>query len=264
MISTKNFNTDVLVVGGGVAGVSAALTSARNGLRTMLIESQISLGGLATNGYVTGIAGMIEGNCKEWLDRLNAEGNLYNRPHTSSIDPEKGKLMLENMLLEAGARILYGVYATDAVLENNSIKGVICHSKSGRIEIAARIVIDATGDADIAAFAGVPYEVGSAQFAGLNMSTTLGFRLANVNMRKYMEAMQAWKEKEQTAHTVPTRMTYYSELHEKAVQNGDLPFPIFPVALIYAVPNTPEDALDVTFHSTHSFYTHNTDVEDIT
>jgi ribulose 1,5-bisphosphate synthetase/thiazole synthase len=166
MINTKKFDVDVLVAGGGVAGVSAAVTAARSGLRTLLLESQISLGGLATNGYVTGVAGMIEGNCKEWLDKLDAEGNLYNTPHSPAIDPEKGKFMLESMLLEAGSRLLYGTYVIDAAVENNNIKEIICHSKSGRMSISARLFIDATGDADVAAYAGVPYEVGSPEFAG--------------------------------------------------------------------------------------------------
>ena len=75
-------------------------------------------------------------------------------------------------------------------LENNNIKEVICHTKSGRMAVSAKIFIDTTGDADVAAYAGVPYEVGSPQFAGLNMSTTLAFRLANVNLLKYAEARQ--------------------------------------------------------------------------
>jgi len=71
-MSNKRFDVDVLVAGGGVAGFSAALTAARGGLRTLILESQSSLGGLATNGYVNGIAGMVEGNCREWLDRMGA------------------------------------------------------------------------------------------------------------------------------------------------------------------------------------------------
>jgi ribulose 1,5-bisphosphate synthetase/thiazole synthase len=97
---------DVLVAGGGVAGVSAALTAARQGLKVQLVESQISLGGLATNGYVNGIAGMIDGNCAEWLNKLESEGALIRRPHQSCIDPERGKLTLERMLLEAGVDII--------------------------------------------------------------------------------------------------------------------------------------------------------------
>lgn len=264
MVNSSKFDMDVLVVGGGVAGVSAALTAARSGLRTLVIESQTSLGGLATNGYVIGVAGNIDGNCKEWLDRMNAEGDLYNRPHTPAIDPEKGKFMLEDMLLEAGARILYGVYAIDAKVEGNRIQEVSCHSKSGRMAIAARIVIDGTGDADIAAYAGVPYEVGSPQFGGLNMSTTLAFRMANVNMQKYGEARKEWTAREEAAHKVPQKMSLLVDLEEQAIKNGDLPFFIFPTALIYPIPKTPEDDSDVTVMTTHSFFTRNTDVEDIT
>ena len=264
MMHSKRFDVDVLVAGGGVAGASAGITAARAGLRTLLLESQISLGGLATNGYVNGVAGMIDGNCKEWLDRLDAEGSLFNRPHLPTFDPEKAKLMLERMLLEAGARILYGVYVIDATVENNNIKEVVCHTKSGKMLITAQIVIDTTGDADVAAFSGVPYEVGSPEFAGLNMSTTLAFRMANVNLTRYNEAVKAWTAKETAGNKVPTKISIIAELEEKAVQNGDLPFFIFPTALIYKVPQTPEDAADVTVNTTHSFHTRNTDVEDLT
>jgi len=264
MLAISKFDVDVLVVGGGVAGVSAAVTAARGGLRTLLLENQISLGGLATNGYITGVAGMIDGNCKEWLNRLDAEGYLYNRPHLPTFDPEKAKLMLEHMLLEAGAKILYGTYVIDAVVENNNINEVICHSKSGRMAIAAKIVIDTTGDADVAAYAGVPYEVGSPEFAGLNMSTTLAFRMANVNMAKYDEAVKTWTARETAGNKIPARISIIEELEERAVENGDLPFFIFPTALIYKVPGTPQDDADVTVITTHSFHTHNLDVEDFT
>jgi ribulose 1,5-bisphosphate synthetase/thiazole synthase len=202
MMNIKKFDADVLVAGGGVAGVSAAVSAARSGLKTLLLESQISLGGLATNGMVTGVAGMIEGNCKEWLDRLDAGGYLFKRPHLPTIDPDKGKFALESMLLEAGAKLLYGTYVIDAAVKNNNIKEVICHTKSGRMAVSARIFIDTTGDADVAAYAGVPYDIGSAEFKGLNMSTTMSFRLANVNLTKYGEAIKAWMVKQGTDKNV--------------------------------------------------------------
>ncbi len=264
MFNRKRFDMDVLVVGGGVAGVSAALTAARNGLKTLLVESQISLGGLATNGLVTSVVGGIDGNCKEWLDRMNADGYLVNRPHAPAIDPEKAKFTLENMLLEAGARILYGTYVIDVSMESNNIKEVVCHTKSGKMLISAKIIIDASGDADVSAFAGVPYEVGSPQYAGLNMSTTLAFRMANVNMSKYSEAMRGWREKAKAGNMLSSKASLLAELEEKAVQNGDLPYFIFPTALICPVPNTSEDDSDITVMTTHSFFTCNTDVEDLT
>ncbi len=263
-MNSGKYDVDVLVAGGGVAGVSAGITAARMGLRTLLLESQISLGGLATSGYVNGVAGMIDGNCKEWLDRLDAEGYLFNRPHLPTFEPEKAKLLLEQMLLEAGAKILYGIYVIDAVVENNNIKEIICHSKSGKIPITARIFIDTTGDADVATYAGVPYEVGSPEFAGLNMSTSMPFRMANVNLAKYNEAVAAWTAKETAGNKIPTKTSIITELEEKAVQNGDLPFCIFPTALIYKIPGTPDEAADVTVNTTHSFHTRNVDVEDLT
>ncbi len=256
----KKFNTDILIVGGGVAGVAVSVTAARNGMKTLLVESQGSLGGLATNGLVTGVAGMVEGICKEFLDRMNIQGDLIPRPHMSSFDPDKAKIMLEHMLLETGARILYWTYAVDVAVEGNKITKVICHSKSGRMEINARIVVDTTGDADVAACAGVPFETGSPEFAGMNMSTTLAFRMANVNLMKYREAMAAWRAEQK----VPAQISIIADLEEQAVKNGDLPHFIFPTALIYQVPGTTEDNADVTIMTAHSFHTRNLDVEDLT
>jgi hypothetical protein len=264
MVSSKKFDVDVVVVGGGVAGVSAAMSAGRSGLRTMLLESQSSLGGLATNGYVTGVAGMIDGNCREWMDRLEADGSLINRPHLPAIDPEKGKFVLESMVLEAGARILYGTYVIDAVVEEATIKEVVCHTKSGRMTVSAKIVVDASGDADVAAYAGVPFEVGSPQFGGLNMSTTLAFRMGNVNLTKYGEANKAWMAKKAAAQKVWSTMSLLAEFEEEAIKAGDLPLFIFPTALIYPVPGTSPEDSDICVMTTHSFHTRNTDVEDLT
>ena len=256
----NHYNVDVLVIGGGCAGVAAGITAARQGLRTLLIENLNSFGGLMTNGYVTGVAGMIEGLCKELLDRLNNKGYLYDTPHTPAVDPEKCKYEMETMLLQSGCRILYGMRAVDVVMEGTDIKSVVCYSKSGRCEIEARLFIDATGDADIAAFAGVPYEVGNAEYMGLNLAHTLGIRMANVNMTAYREANKKWVERNEG---YPKSMCLAGECMDKAVENGDLPYPIFPGGLIYQIPGTPDEAADVTFGVGHSFYNHNLDVEDL-
>jgi len=264
MQARQKYYADVVIAGGGVAGTSAAVSAARNGLRVVLLETRESLGGLATNGYVTGVAGMIEGICKEWLDRLKAEGNLVDTPHTPAVDPERGKLMLEQMALQAGVRILYGVTVAECEIENDRIQRLVGYSRSGRMEFEASYFIDATGDAVLAAAAGVPCEVGSPEFGGLNMSSTLAFRLANVNMAKYWDASQAWAA---DADRNPDRLPffqYYSYLEKQAVGAGILPYFIFPAALIYQVPGTAREDADIVVMTTHSMYCHNTDAEDVT
>ncbi|MBN1627041.1 MAG: FAD-dependent oxidoreductase, partial [Deltaproteobacteria bacterium] len=260
MSYSKEFSTKVLVVGGGMAGVAAAVASARNGMKTMLVESQGSLGGLATNGLVTGVAGMVEGICMEFLESMNEEGALYSRPHCPAFDPEKGKIILERMLLKAGVKVLYWTYSIDTMVDAERINHVICHSKSGRIKISAEIVIDTTGDADVSASAGVPYEAGSADFNGYNMSTTLAFRMANADMIEYESAMAEWR----SGQKEPVSISIIADLEEEAVRNGDLPYFIFPTALIYRVSQTPENDSDITVMTAHSFKTHNLDVEDLT
>lgn len=262
-MTSSKFFTDVLVVGGGVAGAAAAITAARKGARTMIVDSAQSMGGLATNGYVTGIAGVNEGIVKEWIDRLEAEGDAITRPHLPVIDPDKGKLMLERMMVESGCRILYGATAIDAVVEDGVITGVVCHGKSGIFEISAKIVIDGTGDGDVAAYAGAPYEIGSPHYAGLNMSTTLAFRMANVDLKTYYEANMKWRE-EAGRDKLSASFGLLQDLEEQAVAAGDLPFVVFPAALIYQIPKTEITDADITVMTTHSFYTRNTDTEDLT
>lgn len=262
MVDSKKIQVEVLVAGGGVAGCGAAITAARRGHHTLLIESSNSLGGLATNGYVTGIAGMNEGICKEWLDRLAETGDMIDRPHLPVIDPEKGKIALEHMVLESGGKILYGTYAIDTIAENDRIQAVVCHTKSGRLIIEAKLFIDTTGDADLAAFSGVPCEVGSEEFDGLNSSTTLAFRMANVDLTAYWKACADWSKSFGT--NPPDKISLVAAMEEQAVAVGDLPFFIFPTALIYPVPNTPLDNADITVMSAHSFHTHNLDPFDLT
>lgn len=268
----KRFFCEVAVIGGGVSGCSAAITTTRRGLKTIVFEKGISLGGLATNGYVPQVAGMIEGNCKEYVSRLEAQSHLRRRSpsddHNPTFDPEYGKFMLEQMVMEYGGRIIYDATCVDVEMDGNKIKSVIFYTKGGWVAVQADIFIDATGDADVAAMAGVPYEVGGADFAGLNMSTTLGTRWSGANFIKYQQANEAW-QKEQEAEGIPSdkRNSLFYSCEEKAITAGDLMrhFATAATGLFQVrLPNTPDDNGEFCTFAFHSYYTHNTDVEDIT
>ena len=256
----NQYDMDVLVIGGGCAGVAAGISAARQGLRTLLIENLTSLGGLMTNGFVSGVPGIIDGICKELVDRLEDKGLLYVTPHTPAVDPDKCKFEMETMVLQSGCRLLYGMHAVDVVMEGSNIKSVVCYSKSGRCEIKASLFIDATGDADIAAAAGVPYEVGNAEYMGLNLAHTMGVRMANVNMAIFRAAQKAWSDDNKG---YPENMNLVGECLDKAVENGDLPYHIYPGGLIHQIPGTPDESSDVTFNVAHSYYNHNLEVEDL-
>ena len=257
---SKKFDVDVLVCGGGVAGASAGIAAARLGARTLLVEGRESLGGLCTNGYISGIAGVVEGLCEEWIDRLAAKGAALKRPHLPVIEPEMGKMELEQMLLQAGCRILYGVHVADCVVVDGEVKTVVAYSKSGKMEISAKVFIDCTGDADLAFAAGVPCEVGSAEYCGLNQSVTMGFRLSYVNVKKYVEAEETF----QKTQGLETRVQLVVAKEHEAIANGDLPYLIVPGLLVYPVPNGNPECCDVTLDATQTYYCRNDDVEDLT
>jgi hypothetical protein len=269
---SKQMYCDVAVIGGGVGGCAAAIECGRRGTRTILFEKGTSLGGLATNGYVPQIAGNIEGICLEFAQRLDAIGQLRKREpdkdfyHNPSFEPEYGKLTLEDMVFEAGSRIIYDATLIDVETEDNMIKAAIFYSCGNYIHVQAKIFIDSTGNGDVAALSGAPYEVGGQDFAGLNLSTTQGSRWSGANMTKFLAAEAQWK-KEQQAKNVREPLPLVYVLEEEAIKRGELtrhvcnPYRGFFRVII---PNTSDDNAEFVTFAFHSYYCRNTDVEDVT
>lgn len=168
---------DVAVVGGGVAGIAAALAAARNGASTCLIERSTCLGGLATLGLIVdylplcdGEGHQVVGGIGEELLRVSGKYAPTNFPAcwNDGGDPEARKrqrfeltyepaafmLAVEELLLESGVRLIYDSYLCDTVRENGRITALLIENKEGRSAIRCRVAIDATGDADVCAKAG--------------------------------------------------------------------------------------------------------------
>ena len=261
LLTSRRFDADVVVCGGGPAGFAAALAAARDGKRAILLEMRESLGGLYTNGYITGMAGYVDGYAKEFIERMDKAGHALVRPHLPSIDPEAGKLMMEQMVLAAGCRILYGAHVADCEVKDGRIVSAIVYCKSGKIEVTGRVFIDCTGDADLAFAAGVPTETSSADFLGLSQSVTMGFRLAYVDTVKYREA-----EREHMRNHAKDEFPFLvGQKQREAVAAGDLPEILSPGNLVYDVPNgSDKTCACVTLDATHSFDCRNDDVVDLT
>jgi hypothetical protein len=171
---------DVIVVGGGVAGSAAGIAAARRGCKTLVIERESAMGGLATVGLVNIPLDYIGGIGGEWIDALK-ELNAYWHRNT---DPEKHKLVLDRMIAAAGADVLYHTMVVDSIVEGGAIRGVVVESKSGRQALLAKRVIDASGDGDAAAFAGAEYAVGR-ESDGCTQGCSLEFRLGGVDWDVY-------------------------------------------------------------------------------
>ena len=162
--------TDVLVVGGGPAGVAAAVAASRAGAETYLLERYNHLGGLWTGGLVLPLLSthglsksgeriqVIHGLSAEMVNRLR-EMNMAVDEINPTIDPEAGKYILDEMIADAGVHMLYHTWAVGAIMDKNTIKGVYVESKSGRQAILAKVVIDCSGDGDVIKWAGEQYDV---------------------------------------------------------------------------------------------------------
>ncbi|HEX2950311.1 MAG TPA: FAD-dependent oxidoreductase, partial [Armatimonadota bacterium] len=183
-------HADIVVAGGGPAGVAAAIAAARLGADVTLVERYGFLGGMATNGFIfpfmpwhAGDREIIRGIWGEMCDRMKQynAGRAWSYP--GDFDVEGLKQIWLDMCLQAGVKILFHTLISDTMVENNRVKGIITHSKSGREELSAKLVIDCTGDGDVAARAGAPFEIGRSQ-DGLMQPMTLHFRLGNVDKTK--------------------------------------------------------------------------------
>ncbi|MHC4560638.1 MAG: FAD-dependent oxidoreductase, partial [Planctomycetota bacterium] len=161
--------TDVLVVGGGSAGIVAAIAAKRAGAKVTIVERYGHFGGLWTGGLVLTILGHIalgpkqvcQGIGEEMMRRLDKmDGAIINRSPGSNpiVDAEAVKYLMVEMIEEAKVQVFLHCWGVEAVTQDNSIRGAVFESKSGRQAILAKVVIDATGDGDIFAAAGAQFE----------------------------------------------------------------------------------------------------------
>ncbi len=188
--------TDVLIVGGGPAGLGAAVAAARQGSKVILLEKRGFLGGNITASYVetcnhflygtdikpSGIYAEIEEKYKE---RFGKSGDLReNSPHRFSS--EYLKIFLDDFMKSEGVHVKFHSFVNEVVVEDGKIQGVIIQSKKGPIAIKAGMVIDSTGDGDVAFSAGVPFAQGRDK-DGLCQPGTLNFRIAGIDADKLTE-----------------------------------------------------------------------------
>ncbi|MBT2300953.1 FAD-dependent oxidoreductase [Variovorax paradoxus] len=200
---------DVVVVGGGPAGIAASVSAARHGARTLLVERYGFLGGMGTAGGVTNFAGLygkrggemtqlVHGVVDELLARMDAMGGL-NKPQDGmqgrirvrSYDTSIYKCAADQLLLDAGVELLFHAWAAAVVMEGPRIAALVVETKSGRQAIRANAFVDGSGDADVAVFAGVPFEVGDGHGSGLFPSTM--FRVGHVDAPRALAAVGEFK-----------------------------------------------------------------------
>ena len=212
---------DVAVCGGGFAGISAALAAAREGKKVILFEKQYMLGGLGTAGLVTIYLPLCDGFGRQvsfgiaeellklsitygaeakypenWLDGIGSKTEKDKR-YEVQYNPQLFSILAEQLLLENGVDILYGSYVVDVFTENNRITKLFIENKSARTAYSIGAVVDATGDCDIAHFAGVPttlFEQGNVLAAWYYYSNSSGCHLQMVGASDTPEEERTGKE----------------------------------------------------------------------
>lgn len=246
---------DVVVAGGGPGGIGAGVAAARNGANTIICEEYGFLGGMMTVGYVLLLPlwlltpygnedrSLVEGIAKDFVERLEKMGgtidpNLvlkyYNQgtpifpdtPPWTQQDMEITKILSQRMILEANGQLKLHNKVVDVIMEDNNVKGVVIGTKQGLKAILANTIIDATGDADIAAMVGAPYDQ---HFGEGVLPMTLEFYTGGVNNEKFKEYLK--KDPGLT-----------NALHKANLTFGDrLTLPQIPNALSFCHVNLPKE-----------------------
>lgn len=194
---TQLWDADVIVVGAGSAGATAAIAAARNGARTVLVERFGYLGGTSTQvldtfyGFYTPgataykVVGGIPDDVVAALKQCNA---AFERPNSFgagtgvTYDPTMLKIVWEDLALQAGVHLLLHSFCTDVVMDGDRVAGVIVDGKRGLLKLTARVVVDCTGDADVCHQAGAAYERAGEIDPAQTLTTT--FRMANVDVTR--------------------------------------------------------------------------------
>lgn len=216
---------DVIVIGGGAAGIAAAISAAEGGAQTLLIEQRGFLGGMGTVALVPAFCPftdkekpIIRGIGMKLMERMKTACNADYRKEYENvldwvpIDPEVLKRVYDEATIESGVSLLYHTFVYDILRsqDKRSIEGVVIVNKTGRSFVRCSYVIDATGDGDIAALAGVPFQKGGDQ--GDLQPGSMCYLLANVDKPRFSQFLLESGDTGQLHTTV-----------EKAMAEGALP-----------------------------------------
>ncbi len=201
---------DVIVVGGGTAGAPAAIAAARNGAKVLVVEKNGYLGGASTSALVSPYANhydangeaVIAGLFKEIIDTLKEMGACHGpirpregnppwgkKPVITPFDDEYLKFLLTKMAKDAGVSFLYHTLLKDVIVEDGAVKGINVFNKSGTHTLLSKVIIDCTGDADVAVKAGAKTQKGREK-DGEKMPVTVYCRVGNVNVDRVEEAIR--------------------------------------------------------------------------
>ena len=180
--------TDVLVLGAGPAGVSAAICAAREGASVMLVEQLGTVGGMTTSGLMSHWTGNTKGGFFEEIlartaDLPDSENYGFNGSPRQIINPERVKTEYLNMLHEAGVSLRLYTFVSDMIMEDGTVIGAVVESKSGREAVYAAITVDCTGDGDGAAKAGAEFVLGREE-DGLMQPATIMFKVGGVDYER--------------------------------------------------------------------------------
>lgn len=218
---------DVIVLGGGPAGVAAAAAASTNGADVLLIERYGFLGGMLTSAslpvfslFSDGEKPIIRGigldilkkmEAQSWKNPFIEKGNGLHGLDWVAVDPEVLKRVLDQTVLESGCKILFHTNAIQVNTDEDCIRTVLIYNKEGIRAVSSRYFIDCTGDADIVSMAGgeIEYGDGNGQVQGV----TLCFRVTNVDGTKFLEYKKEVGETGNLTHAVA-----------RAKENGDFPF----------------------------------------
>lgn len=238
------YHSDVAVIGGGPSGFCAAVAAARSGASVLLIEEGGFAGGMATRGLVgpfmtsydkDGKQMIIRGLFEEVVNRLVKRGGaihprdvragtaftswiVVGHDHVTPFEPECLKLVMDEMLAEAGVKILYHTRFVEPVVQNSRLDTIIIDSKSGLEAVSADVFIDCTGDADVACRSGVPCEKGN-EALGITQPASLFFRMGNVRLDAVEADIAAHKDQFYRKDGVNYRSLHWRVSEARA--NGD-------------------------------------------
>ena len=246
--------TDVLVIGGGPAGIAASICAARHGAKTVLCEAHGYLGGMSTAGMVGPFMTcydpkmeyqVIIGFFEEFVCRLEEEGGaihpsrieagssyaawrIRGHAHVTPFSSESIKSVAETMCLEAGVDLLYNAVFQYAVMDGERIEAAIFATKQGLMAVKAKTFVDCTGDADVAFRAGAPYEVG-ANNNGCPQPASMFFIIDGVDKEK----LEAYRGQHEDISAM-----WFMDVVKAARERGEYPIPREKVAIYESVDGT--------------------------